>query len=42
MKATLEESREVSASKVEEYGQTVVRGNTLAQAYGFEVCGRSE
>jgi hypothetical protein len=39
MKATLEDGREVPASKVEEYGQTVVRGNTLAQAYGFEVCG---
>jgi hypothetical protein len=42
LKATLEDGREVAASTVEEYGQTVVRGNTLAQAYGFEVCGRSE
>jgi hypothetical protein len=41
MKATLEDGREVAASTVEDYGQTVVRGNTLAQAYGFEVCGRS-
>jgi hypothetical protein len=39
MKATLEDGREVPASKVEEYGQTVTRGNALAQAYGFEVCG---
>jgi hypothetical protein len=42
MKATLASGQEVPASTVEEYGQTVDRGNTLAQGYGFQVCGRSE
>ena len=40
MKATLASGHEVPASTVEEYGQTIDRGNTLAQGYGFLVCGR--
>jgi hypothetical protein len=39
MQTRLEDGQEVLAAQVEEYGQTVRRGNTLAQAYGFEVCG---
>jgi hypothetical protein len=41
IQATLEDGEEVTTSAVEEYGRTVVRGNTLAQAYGFEICGRT-
>ena len=41
IEATLEGGDDIAASTVEEYGQAVVRGNTLAQAYGFEVCGRT-
>lgn len=41
IEATLEGGDDIVASTVEEYGQAVVRGNTLAQAYGFEVCGRT-
>jgi hypothetical protein len=41
IRATLEDGEDVTASVVEEYGRTVVRGNTLAQAYGFEICGRT-
>ena len=36
IEATLEGGDDIAASTVEEYGQAVVRGNTLAQAYGFE------
>ena len=41
IQATLEGGSDVAASTVEEYGQTVARGNALAQDYGFEVCGRT-
>ena len=41
IEATLEGGDDIAASTVDEYGQAVVRGNTLAQAYGFEVCGRT-
>lgn len=41
IEATLEGGDDIAASTVEEYGRAVVRGNTLAQAYGFEVCGRT-
>jgi len=41
IEATLESGDDIAASTVDEYGQAVVRGNTLAQAYGFEVCGRT-
>jgi hypothetical protein len=41
IQATLEDGEDIAASAVEEYGRTVVRGNTLAQAYGFEICGRT-
>jgi hypothetical protein len=41
IEATLEGGDDIAASTVEEYGRAVVRGNALAQAYGFEVCGRT-
>jgi len=41
IEATLEGGNDIAASTVEEYGEAVDRGNTLAQAYGFEVCGRT-
>ena len=41
IEATLEGGDDIAASTVDEYGQAVARGNTLAQAYGFEVCGRT-
>jgi hypothetical protein len=41
IEATLEDGQEVSESKVQEYSETVARGNALAQSYGFEVCGRT-
>jgi hypothetical protein len=41
IEATLESGDDIAASTVEEYGQAVARGNTLARAYGFEVCGRT-
>jgi hypothetical protein len=41
IEATLEGGEDIAASTVEEYGRAVVRGNALAQAYGFEVCGRT-
>ncbi len=41
IEATLEGGDDISASTVEEYGQAVARGNTVARAYGFEVCGRT-
>jgi hypothetical protein len=41
MKATLASGHEIPVSTEEEYLQTVDRGNTLAQGYGFQVCGRS-
>src|SRR6266508_1553588 len=40
IQTTLGRGKEVPRSLVEEYGRAVVRGNTLAQAYGFQVCGR--
>ena len=39
---TLAGGEEVPEALVEEYGQTVVRGNELARAYGFQVCGQSQ
>jgi hypothetical protein len=39
MQTRLEDGQDVLATQVEEYRQTVSRGNTLAQGYGFEVCG---
>jgi hypothetical protein len=39
---TLAGGDEVPEALVEEYGQTVVRGNELARAYGFQVCGQSQ
>ncbi len=41
IEATLDGGDDIAASTVEEYGKAVARGNTLAQAYGFEVCGRT-
>jgi hypothetical protein len=38
---TLAQGREVPPATVERYGQVVSRGNTLAQSYGFEVCGKT-
>jgi hypothetical protein len=38
---TLDNGREVPSATVEDYGRVVARGNTLAQAYGFKVCGRT-
>jgi len=37
----LEAGEEPSQSLIDEYSQTAYRGNTLAQAYGFKVCGRT-
>jgi AcrR family transcriptional regulator len=34
------EGEEVPEALVEEYGQTGARGNELARAYGFQVCGQ--
>lgn len=42
IRATLREGEEVPQALVDEYGQLVVRGNTLAQSYGFRVCGQTE
>jgi len=39
---TLAGGREVPQALVEEYGQTGARGNELARAYGFQVCGQSQ
>ena len=39
---TLAGGEEVPEALVEEYGQTVVQGNELARAYGFQVCGQSQ
>lgn len=39
---TLAGGDDVRPATVEEYGRAVARGNTLARAYGFEVCGRTE
>lgn len=41
MKAELAAGSFPSGELVMEYGRIVIRGNTLAQAYGFTVCGRS-
>jgi hypothetical protein len=41
IEATLEGGDDIATSTVEEYGRAVARGNTLAQAYGFEICGRT-
>jgi hypothetical protein len=38
---TLADGREVPPATVEDYGRVVERGNTLARAYGFTVCGRT-
>jgi hypothetical protein len=42
IRATLRDGEEVPQALVDEYGQLVVRGNTLAQSYGFRVCGQTE
>jgi hypothetical protein len=37
----LDDREEPPREMLEEYGKVVYRGNALAQAYGFTVCGRS-
>ena len=41
IKATLDEDERLSQELVQAYAAIVARGNTLARAYGFQVCGRS-
>jgi hypothetical protein len=41
IKATLDDGQEVPRELVQTYAGIVERGNTLARAYGFQVCGRS-
>jgi hypothetical protein len=38
----LEDGEEPPQSLVEDYAQAAYRGNTLAQAYGFKVCGNTQ
>jgi hypothetical protein len=39
IQASLADGEEPSRERVESYGDVVNRGNTLARAYGFTVCG---
>lgn len=41
IESTLAEGEFPPEELVREYGNIVIRGNTLASAYGFSVCGRS-
>jgi hypothetical protein len=40
--STLEQGNEASPSLLVQYSGVVSKGNTLAQAYGFDVCGRTQ
>jgi hypothetical protein len=40
--ARLEDGKDPSQDLIEEYARTAYRGNELARAYGFKVCGRTE
>jgi hypothetical protein len=39
IQATLADGEQPSQERVQSYAEVVVRGNTLARAYGFTVCG---
>ena len=41
IKASLDDGKDPPQALVQSYGSVAVRGNTLAQAFGFQVCGRS-
>jgi len=40
--ARLEDGKEPPQDLIEDYARTAYRGNELARAYGFKVCGRTE
>jgi hypothetical protein len=42
IRSTLEAGSEAPRSLLVRYGRVVNEGNTLAQAYGFDVCGRTQ
>jgi hypothetical protein len=41
IKSSLDDREEPSSERLQSYATTVARGNTLARAYGFMVCGQT-